>query len=203
MNRVVVKREFLGMDIGQMHDNKFFCLTDFANAVKIHYAQKGLAFNKNLADFMKRPDTLELIEAIQDNENIIQVYITKRGKNGGTYAHPLLLIEFAIYCDKNFKYRALNWIKDKLCEYRDDSGESYKTLSGVIQKALDNPNNKRLAIAISIIAKTIKDKLKVVDWNNATQEQLETRDKIHRDLSLLIEAGIHPQKALDIVINKY
>lgn len=30
MNRVVVKREFLGMDIGQMHDNKFFCLTDFA-----------------------------------------------------------------------------------------------------------------------------------------------------------------------------
>lgn len=203
MNRVIMRREFLGFQIQQMHDNKFFCLTDFMDILKNRAIQRREKFNKTLDNFFKRPETLELIKAIQDNEKLAVVYITKRGKGGGTYAHPLLLVELAMYCDRNFKYQALNWIKDKLCEYRDDSGESYKTLSGVIQKALDNPNNKRLAIAISIIAKTIKDKLKVVDWNTATQEQLETRDKIHRDLSLLIEAGIHPQKALDIVINKY
>ena len=48
-----------------------------------------------------------------------------------------------------------------------------------------------------------KEKIGIDDWNKANEEQLKTRDSIHRDISLLCEAGIHPSKALEIVIKKY
>lgn len=204
MNRVIMKRDFLGFDIQQMHDNKFFCLTDFVKALNIYYAQRGQNFNKNIPDFMRRPDTIELIKAIQDNEGIAQVYISKKGKNGGTYAHPLLLIELAMYCDRDFKYKALNWVKDRLCDYRDSSGESYKTLSGVIDRALNLPPDKKrgLALAISQTAIAIKAHIGVVDWNKATEQQLQARDSIHRDLCLLLEAGVSLNKSLEVVLNR-
>lgn len=204
MNRVIMKRDFLGFDIQQMHDNKFFCLTDFVKALNIYYAQRGQKFNKNIPDFMRRPDTIELIKAIQDNEGIAQVYISKKGKNGGTYAHPLLLIELAMYCDRDFKYKALNWVKDRLCDYRDSSGESYKTLSGVIDRALNLPPDKKsgLALAISQTAIAIKAHIGVVDWNKATEQQLQARDSIHRDLCLLLEAGVNLNKSLEVVLNR-
>ena len=53
------------------------------------------------------------------------------------------------------------------------------------------------------IARTIKEKMGVTDWNKASDQQLKARDSIHRDICLLCEAGIHPTKALEIVINKY
>lgn len=204
MNRVIMKRDFLGFDIQQMHDNKFFCLTDFIKALSVYYAQRGQKFNKNIPDFMRRQDTIELIKAIQDNEGIAQVYISKKGKNGGTYAHPLLLIELAMYCDRDFKYKALNWVKDKLCDYRDSSGESYKTLSGVIDRALNLPPDKKggLALAISKTAIAIKAHIGVVDWNKATEQQLQARDSIHRDLCLLLEAGVNLNKSLEVVLNR-
>lgn len=204
MNRVIMKRDFLGFDIQQMHDNKFFCLTDFIKALSVYYAQRGQKFNKNIPDFMRRQDTIELIKAIQDNEGIAQVYISKKGKNGGTYAHPLLLIELAMYCDRDFKYKALNWVKDKLCDYRDSSGENYKTLSGVIDRALNLPPDKKggLALAISKTAIAIKAHIGVVDWNKATEQQLQARDSIHRDLCLLLEAGVNLNKSLEVVLNR-
>lgn len=201
MNRTIVKRDFLGMQLQQIHDNKFFCLTDFIRALEKYHEQRGEKFTKSVSEFMRRPDTLELIKAIQDNEGLAEIYITKKGKNGGTYAHPLLLVELAMYCDSTFKYKALNWVKDKLCEYRDSSGESYKKLSGVIQKALET-DSKNLSLAIIHIAKTIKEKIGVDDWNTATEAQLTQRDKYHRDIMLLCEAGIHPTKALEVVINR-
>lgn len=204
MQRVIMRRDFLGFEIQQMHDNKFFCLTDFVKALNVYYAQRGQKFSKNIPEFMRRPDTIELIKAIQDNEGIAQVYISKKGKSGGTYAHPLLLIELAMYCDRDFKYKALQWVKDRLCDYRDSSGESYKTLSGVIDKALNLPPKQKggLALAITQTARAIKTHIGVTDWNSATESQLQARDSIHRDLCLLLEAGVGLNKALEVVLSR-
>ena len=204
MKQVIMKRDFLGFEIQQMHDNKYFCLTDFVKVLSIYYAQRGQKFSKNIPEFMRRPDTIELIKAIQDNEGIAQVYISKKGKNGGTYAHPLLLIELAMYCDRDFKYKALQWVKDRLCDYGDSSGESYKTLSGVIDKALNLSPNKKggLALAISQTARAIKAHIGVSDWDRATEYQLQARDSIHRDLCLLLEAGVDLTKSLEVVLSR-
>lgn len=200
MNRVIVKRDFLGFEVRQYHDTKFFSLTDFLTIFNRWDKQRG-GKGKFMSDFLKRAETKELIKAIQDNEGLVEVCIPIKGKNGGTFAHPLLLIELAMYCDRSFKYKALNWVKDKLCEYRDSSGESYKTLSAVIDKALNLPKgDKALSLAIMNTAYTIKNHLGITDWNKATEEQLRKRDNIHRDLCLLLEAGVALSKALEIVI---
>lgn len=174
MNKQIMVREFMGYEIRQEHDTKFFCLNDFlkiANAYNIQRKEDP----KRLDNFMQREDTLNLIKAIQDNENIAIVHKAKKGKSGGTYAHPLLLIELAMYCNKNFKYQALKWVEDKLCEYRDLSGESYKDLASAIGEI----HPTKMAIYMPRIANYIRKILDLDDreWNQATQEQLFFRKK--------------------------
>ncbi len=167
-------RDFLGFNIRQEHDTKFFCLNDFLKVANAYNIQRK-EDTKRLDNFMQREDTLNLIKAIQDNENIAIVHKAKRGKNGGTYAHPLLLIELAMYCNKNFKYQALKWVEDKLCEYRDLSGEGYKELASCV----GNIHPTKMAIYMPRIANHIRAIVELGDkeWNEATQIQLFFRKK--------------------------
>ncbi len=174
MNQQIMVRDFLGFQIRQEHDTKFFCLNDFLKVANAYNMQRKEE-TKRLDNFMQREDTLNLIKAIQDNENIAIVHKAKKGKNGGTYAHPLLLIELAMYCNKNFKYQALQWVKDKLCEYRDLGGENYKELAS----AIGDIHPTKMGIFMPRIANHIRAIVELgdKDWNEATQAQLKYRHK--------------------------
>ena len=106
-----------------------------------------------------------------------------------------------MWLSPKFKYDALRWLNDELLKNRDNSGESFKKLASAIQNS-NEVGIARAGIVIPQVAKTIKNKLKVDDWNKTNEDVLKLRDEIHKHLTMLIKAGVKIDKALNIVFSE-
>src|SRR5574344_1685939 len=94
--------------------------------------------NKELKEYFKLNSTNEFANTIAKRENLNggkSTYLTLRGKyNGGTWMHPMLFIDFAMWINPEFKYDVLKFVYDQLIKYRNDAGDSYKTMCNAIAK---------------------------------------------------------------------
>jgi hypothetical protein len=104
-------------------------------------------------------------------------------------------------CMKMFKGAKdyYEWLYDQLLKYRNDSGDSYKKMSGSIYLKITNKTKFQETIKNACLK--IKEKLNVKDWEHATQDQLIMRDKIHDRISLLCDV-IPIEDAIRIGIEK-
>jgi hypothetical protein len=86
-----------------------------------------------------------------------------------------------------------------LLKYRNDSGDSYKKMAGALFDAY--PNKSKFPNYIMGVADTIRKGMGLMSWQDATEDQLKLRDKIHENIALL--ADILPcQDAVRIGITK-
>lgn len=53
---------------------------------------------------------------------------------GGTWMHPMLFIDFAMWINPEFKYDVLKFVYDQMIHYRNEAGDAYKELSSAIMK---------------------------------------------------------------------
>ena len=97
---------------------------------------------KRLDVFLKNRQTDDFIASIAKNEglNAKDVVKTTRGKNGGTWVHPLLFIDLCTWLDSDFKYQALLFVQDKMLHYRNEVSESYKELSRAVAMITSKDN---------------------------------------------------------------
>jgi len=189
----IMFRPFKDGSIRQNHKTTWFNATDLIKIANKYRTQIGLK-EKLIKDYFKTDSTNEFIKEILDRENLSEVYSSKKGKNGGTWVHPLLLIDIAMWLSPEFKYDAMNWLQDELLKNRDESGESFKKMAVSISRYMGN-DIARAGIAIPKIAKAIKSNLSVEDWNNTTEENLKKRDEIQKNISILLKAGVEINKA--------
>ena len=95
---------------------------------------------KELKKFFENKATKEFIQTIENEEYLHtrnSVYVksrASRGSNAGTWMHPLLFIDFAMWLNPTFKYHVLKFVHDQLIEFRHMAGDNYKSLSGSIAK---------------------------------------------------------------------
>lgn len=97
-------------------------------------AQDGVAQRK-LDNYFASAKTTEFIDTIIEREKLNtpkMVYLKTRGNNGGTWMHPLLFIDFAMWINPSFKYDVLKFVYDQMIKYRNDSGDAYKLLSSAV-----------------------------------------------------------------------
>ena len=59
---------------------------------------------------------------------------TARGKNGGTWLHPVMFVKFAMYLSPRFEYHVLRFVADEMIKYRNLAGDSYKELGSAVSK---------------------------------------------------------------------
>jgi len=196
----IMMRPFKDGTIRQNHKTGWFNATDLIKIANNYRAQIGKK-EKLIKDYFKTDSTIDFIKEILDRENISQAYISKKGKNGGTWVHPLLLIDIAMWLSPEFKYDAMKWLEDELIKNRDASGNSYKKMTSSVMQYMGS-DVARAGIAIPKIAKAIKMNLGVDDWNAATQNQLKQRDEIQKNISMLLKAGIEINKACYISISE-
>ncbi len=180
---VIIKRPFLGGQISQKSKSGMFNATEL---VKIANTKRK-ELNKpifNLAQWLKQKNTIEFIEELQkDNET---VYTMSRGRNSATWMHPLLFIDLCLSINPKFKIEVYQWVFDELLKYRNISGDSYRKMAGSLY---DRTTSKTtFHKEITEVANQIKIALQVKDWNTASQEQLQLRDKIHENIYLLCNA---------------
>ena len=194
----ILERKFLDGTIHQNHKTKWFNATEFMRLANSYRTQIGLE-PKHIADYLKNQSTREFFEQIMDTEKISKVFDAKKGKNGGTWVHPLVLIDIAMWTNPKFKYEAMSWLQDNLVEFRDCSGDSYRKMSGVLSERIDP---SKVGLAIRTIAANIKKLMNVDDWNATTPEKLQQRDRIHNNLILLMKANVNINKSQEIVFRE-
>ena len=119
---------------------------------------------------------------------------TRRGVNGGTWAHLYILLEAATYLDPDFKVQVYRtFVEGKLLQHRDESGDAYKAMNIAMDIAFPEQNEKARVARYITLANTIADYLDVPKgkgrWNKASYEQLEKRTKIEESLTIILRNG--------------
>ncbi len=196
--QVLMKRELFGSEIRQQSKTGFFSANELVDAGNKFRVINGLRIFK-LQDWLNLPSTKEFITELESNIRI-KVKDATRGRNATTWIHPYLFIDLALYISPKLKIEVYNWLYDELLKYRNQSGDSYKKMTGALW---ENTSNKSgFHKSIRKVANMIKFACNVKDWQTATEEQLNKRDKIHENIALLCDVLQDNNQAVKIGINK-
>ena len=113
---------------------------------------------RKMDNYFNLQGTGEFVNTIIAKENLNTpklVYLKRRGKNGGTWMHPLLFIDFAMWINPSFKYDVLKFVYDELIKYRNEAGNSYRRMCeriAHVSKKGDIPKNiSSIAKAVNIV----------------------------------------------------
>ncbi|WP_454988656.1 KilA-N domain-containing protein [Capnocytophaga sputigena] len=127
--------------------------------VILHTQNSPYLKKKDIDDFFLNKSTQEYIQVIMQKENLnaeTSVYLKSRGKySGGTWMHPMLFIDFAMWLNPSFKYDVLKFVYDEMIKYRNLAGDSYKELCSAVSKLVSKEfiatAMKRVAEALNYI----------------------------------------------------
>ena len=90
---------------------------------------------KDLKEFFYNKGTQEFINALIEEENLNTqnpAYLKSRGKNGGTWLHPILFIKFAMWLNPRFEVQVIKFVYDQMIQYRNEAGDAYRELSAAV-----------------------------------------------------------------------
>lgn len=93
------------------------------------------ASKKELKDYLSNKATKELIATINDREKLNgekSPYLSNRGKNGGTWMHPILFVDYAMWLNSAFKYDVIKFVYDQMISYRNEAGDAYRKLGKAV-----------------------------------------------------------------------
>ena len=106
-------------------------------------AQKFGYVKKELKDYLDNKTTQEFVKALANEENLHggkSPYVTSKARadrGGGTWMHPLMFVDFAMWLNPVFKVKVLKFVYDQMLKYRNDAGDAYKELASAIGKLVD------------------------------------------------------------------
>jgi hypothetical protein len=184
-----MERPFLQGIVKQNHKTGYFELTDFEKEInRIRYT-KGLQ-PKKLHFYFETASSKEFLASLSIEEDIPEneLRITKKGRNGGTWVHPLVFLDIALWADSELKVKVYKWIYDNLLLFRENSGESFKNYNKVLSNTYpyafkDSSMYARVATKIRCLCGLQPHQ----DWNTATESQLRLRDDIHTNIINICE----------------
>ena len=115
------------------------------NLLKQWNQLKGM--KKEVNDYFGLSSTKEFIYTIMERAN--------KGDNAGTWMHPLLFIDFAMWINPSFKYDVLKFVYDEMIKFRNLAGDAYpsmcKAVSSILPDDLFKQKVKDLAKSLNII----------------------------------------------------
>lgn len=196
--QVIMKRELFGKQIKQQSKTEFFSATDLINIGNQWRIVNGFKpFNLSL--YLKGKAFTEFKNEMQNKYG--EVMTSGRGRNSQTWVHPILFIDIALAINPKLKIEVYEWLFDSLIKYRNESGDSYKEMSSALWQRWEN--KRTFAGFIQDTAKNIKTAIAVVEWENATEQQLDQRNKIHFSIKILCNVLKDPEKAVELGIKEY
>lgn len=168
---------------------------------------------KELKDYFLNKSTDELIQIIIDEENLHtgnSPYVksrASRGGNAGTWMHPILFIDFAMWLNPRFKYHVIKFVYDELIRLRHESGDMFVAMNKAItvksMRQYGRPPDRDIFINT---ARHIKDVLGVENWQTATELQLEFRKRLEAVITLACRESYTPEQKktlFDFTVKEY
>lgn len=196
--QVIMKRELFGCEISQQSKSGYFSAIDLVNAGDKWRLANGLK-EFQFYQYLKSKTVVEFIAEIESKYKV-KALISRKGRYGSTWVHPLLFIDIALAINPKLKVEVYEWLFDNLIKFRNDSGDSYKAMSAAIYIRFGN--KKEFPNYIQRVANYIKAELKVTDWQNASEDQLKQRDTIHNSIRLLCNVLNNTDQAVRIGVKE-
>lgn len=116
---------------------------------------------KEVTKFLELQSTSELVKVIMERENLHtqdSTYVkskASRGDNAGTWMHPILFVDFAMWINPKFKYDVIKFVYDEMIKFRNLAGDAYpsmcKAVSSILPDGLFKQKVKDLAKSLNII----------------------------------------------------
>ncbi len=179
---VIMKRELFGCNIKQKSKSEFLSATDLVMAGNKWRIENDLGVF-DMKQWFQQKGVKEFISELEKKHG--KVKISGRGRGVNTWVHPFLFIDMALAISPKFKVEVYSWLYDHLLAYRNESGDSYKKMAGALY---DNQNNKSAFPSYIVsVAESIKKNCAVDSWEDATEAELKTRDRIHENIALLCD----------------
>lgn len=195
--QVVMKRELFGMPISQQSKTEFFSATDLVRAGNKWRRLNDLS-DFNISTWLKKESTVEFMDEL--GAKFGKIIIKGRGRGKNTWMHPLLFIDLALAISPKLKIEVYEWLFDHLIKNRNESGDSYKLMCGSLY--VRQSNKQAFQKYIADLAIKIKYKCKVADWQEATECQLNLRNKVHTEIALLSEVLNDNDEAIRIALSR-
>lgn len=149
---------------------------------------------RHLDKYFASSKTVEFIQTIMKRENLNtpkMVYLKSRGRNGGTYMHPILFIDFCMWINPSFKYDVLKFVYDKMLTYRNEAGDAYKELASAMNKICTPYQMKHyipiLGKGINYIVTNKHDKQLRNEYG--TEEKQKEYFELEKQVAMLINEG--------------
>jgi hypothetical protein len=186
----VMERVFEDSVIKQTHKNGYFNVNDLAICANRLRAKENRPV-KDLNRYFLLDETKEYMMDVsfETGVSLEELKITKKGRLGGTYVHPYIFIDMAMWFDSKLKVKIVKWLYDNLIYFRDISGDSFKEMNDALKKNFpdkfeDNLMYKKVSnyIANACNVPFIPSKNR---WNLASEKQLEMRENIQKNIILL------------------
>jgi len=142
----------------------------------------------NLSSFLKSSKAIEFA-----NDNNSTVTATGKGNAKKTMSDVGFAVFAGKYLSTKFHLAVIqSFVKNKMLEYENESGDNFKAMNVAIDNFLperEGKDNKGLRIQI---AKQIKHKVnpELINWNDATADELRYRSEIEDKISSLLSIGV-------------
>lgn len=207
----IMYRDLNGVSVRQNHKTGFFNANDLLEIYnKSSKKQKDLyAYTRSkqfkefrseiLKDIFQNTQNLRVLNGAEESEkngaqNLEEfVCQVKRGKHGGTWLHPYLFMDFAMWLSPEFKLKCVKWIYDNLIKFRDECGDGFKEVNKALQdKSLEN--NKVVPHYVysneaNMINKLVFGSMDKGQRDFATEHQLELLKSLQKADAKLIHKG--------------
>lgn len=116
---------------------------------------------KEINDYLKNKTTEEFLEELILEENLDKgnsPYVksrASRGDNAGTWMHPLLFLDYAMWLNPRFKVKVLKFVQDEMIKFRNLAGDAYpemcKAVHSIIPENIFREKIAALAKSLNII----------------------------------------------------
>jgi hypothetical protein len=157
---------------------------------------------KQLAQYKLISSTLEFVEQLK-KEGIENPIITGRGQgnNSGTWVHPKVFIDLAMWVSVEFKSKVIDYVIDGLIQSRHDAGDYYKEMTKAILETYvevygRNPNPNVYIEEANIV----KSLVSCSDRNNMSESELKQLTYLQKFNSMLIRKKIGKQSRIKQLI---
>jgi hypothetical protein len=187
---VIMVRDFGDLSIRQESKYQFFNATDLLNAYN-----KAHGEDKRMQNYLDNESTKRYLNALTADESLNSSkeselgdsFITsKRGKFGGTWMHPYLFIDFAMWLSPEFKVTVIRWVYDNLIKLRNECGDTFKEVNETLFENKPNTPPFEYANEARMINKLVFGSSDKGQRNLASEQQLDMLKQLQRlDIGLI------------------
>lgn len=165
----------------------------YFNATKlIEVWNKTSQQKKILGNYMKIDSTSDFVEQLK-KEGIEQAIKTGRGKgeNAGTWVHPKVFIDLAMWVSVEFKSKVIDYVIDGLIKTRHDAGDYYNEMTAAILESYVQYYGHKPTPTIYIDeAERIKKLVSIKDRNNMSEAELRQITYLQKFNTMLIKKNM-------------